>query len=197
MRRNSILALAGLVAACGPIVQIGGNNEPPPSLLTLSAEAEPVAAPQGEPILVEVPLVPGELQTLRVPVETSPTEIAYLKDANWIEQPNQLFQRLLAETLSATTGRPALVDRNTAVTPAQILSGRLESFGLDVSGSGAVVRVRFDAVLSTPGQGFVGAHRFEAEEPVASETGPAVARSLNKAANAVALQVAEWIAQGR
>ena len=187
------LALVLLAAGCGPLVQIGGNAPAPDMLLTLRAPDAPASTSvaTGVPLIVALPTVPGALRTLRIPVTTQATEVAYLKQANWIEQPNLLFQRLLADVVQARSGRPVLDERAAGSGAAQRLSGRLVEFGLDVRGD-RVVRVRYDALL-TGGDGTVASHRFEATAPVAAETGPDVARALNGAAIAVADEVAAWV----
>jgi cholesterol transport system auxiliary component len=192
MRRQTLL-LALALGGCGPLVQIGGNAPPPDSLLTLRAETEPAAAATGRPILVALPTTTGALRTLRIPVTTTANEIAYLQAANWIEQPNLLFQRLLAEVVASRTGRPVIDERTVDVVAGHRLSGRLVEFGLDVRGAPAA-RVRFDAVLTAGAGGLVGSRRFEAAAPVAAETGPEVARALNSASNEVARQVGDWLA---
>ncbi|WP_374596801.1 ABC-type transport auxiliary lipoprotein family protein [Sphingosinicella sp.] len=187
------LFAALLIAGCGPLVQIGGAGDPPDSLLTIQAQTGEPAALTGKPLLVTVPSAPGALRTLRIPVTTQTTEIAYLPKANWVEQPVVLFQRLLGEVVQARTGRPVIDERNADIAGAHRLSGRLLEFGLDVRGA-PQVRVRYDAILSAPGTGYVASRSFEATRPVGAETGPAVARALNEAANEVAANVGDWAA---
>lgn len=182
-----------LIAGCGPLVQIGGAGDPPESLLTVQANVGESAALTGKPLLVTVPSAPGALRTLRIPVTTEATEIAYLPKANWVEQPVVLFQRLLGEVVQARTGRPVIDERNADIVGAHRLSGRLVEFGLDVRGA-AQVRVRYNAILSAPGTGYVASRSFAATRPVGAETGPAVARALNEAANEVAANVGDWAA---
>lgn len=192
MRLAIVLVLA--LAGCGPIVQIGGNAPAPDSLLTLRAGAPPPDTVAGAPILVALPAVTGALKTLRIPVTTSDTEIAYLAAANWVEQPNQLFQRVLADVVSRQTGRPVIDERTGGAAPALRLSGRLVEFGLDVR-SGHAAKARFDAVLTSASEGVVGSRSFEAAVPVTSEAGPAVASALNAAANMIARDVGDWVAR--
>jgi cholesterol transport system auxiliary component len=185
-----------LLAACGPIVQVGAPAPPPASLLTLTATApqavpagvQPLAAGEGVSILSAT--APAALQTLRIPVLVSDTQIQYVKDGQWTEPPARLFGRLLADTLVAA-GIP-VVDR--AVTgrgaPTQ-LGGTLALFHVDVRAGRRVV-VRYDATLKTP-EGLL-QRRFERDAPLAAVDGPASARALNLAANAIASDVAAWVA---
>ena len=70
------------------------------------------------------------------------------------------------------------------------MTGELVNFGLD--GPSLLVTVTYDAVKMTEGQP-VQKKRFEVSEEVsAAEAGP-VGQGLNDAANAVAIQVAEWV----
>ena len=184
-----------LLASCGPLVTIGSSTPRADALLTLSAEpatatADPAAPLDlGQAIAVDTPVVPGALQTLRIPVHVSDTEIRYVSAAQWSEQPNRLFQRLLADRLQGDG--IAVVDlRSSGQLPGRRLTGQLLVFGVDVRG-GQRVRIRYDATLAE--RGGVRQHRFEAEEPLASVDGAAVAAALNRAANRLTGEVSDWV----
>jgi cholesterol transport system auxiliary component len=123
-------------------------------------------------------------------VQVSDSDIAYLKDATWVEKPARLFQRLLSETIRAGGTRLVVAEGDLGYTAATKLSGRLLDMGYDAASDSVVVR--YDAVLVTP-DGKVRTRRFESRmsdvEPKADAVGPA----LNDAANAVAGEVAAWV----
>lgn len=174
-----------------------GAKPPPDTLFTLSATpgaARPASGTAAEPafLTVAVPKAPAALQTLRIPVRVSATEYAYLKDAQWVEQPNRLFQRLVSDTVEAQTSLVPLDPRQTTVDPGRRLIGELLDFSLDVTGD-RVVKVRYNAALVGPGAKIV-ARQFAGSEPVASDDPKAVAAALNRAANRVAADVAAWVA---
>lgn len=193
-----------LVAACGPLVKVGDSGPRPDALLTLSAlpaqEAPEGAAAPGTPgtldmaaaIAVETPTVPGALQTLRIPVTVSATEIRYVPVAQWSEPPNRLFRRLLADRLAAD-GVGVVDVRSVGKAPGRTLSGQLLSFGVDVH-AGRVARIRYDATLVD--ETGVRQRRFEASEPLAAVDGPTVASALNRAANRLAGEVSAWLQPG-
>ncbi|MEO0500786.1 MAG: ABC-type transport auxiliary lipoprotein family protein [Pseudomonadota bacterium] len=185
---TALLALG----ACGPLVQIGGNAKPADSLLTLTSSVETPTTLDGGPVLIVLPSVPGALRTTRIPVIVEDNELQYLVAASWIEQPNFLFHRVLADTVEARTGRPALDEGNVDVLPALRLSGKLMNFGLDARAAPQVI-VRYDAVLTSIETGLVGTRRFEATEPVSAETGPVVAQALGVATNRITADIADWI----
>jgi cholesterol transport system auxiliary component len=190
---KTILALAAALALSGCF----GGAKVPDTLMTLTpAQARPATtrtAAEGEAITVVVPSAAREIQTLRVPVQESDIAVSYLKDAQWVELPTNLFARLLTETIAATTNRVVLDPRQFTFDPGQRLTGTLQRFGLDASRMEAVAI--YDAVLARKGGG-VTARRFEARVPVATADAAALAPALNQAANQVATEVAGWVGTG-
>lgn len=190
MTRLSIVALGALsLASCF------GGKKVPPTLLTLTSSAPAPAtvnraAAPGDAITIDVPVVPKELATTRVPALIGPTAIAYIKDVQWVESPDRLFQDLVQETVVRTTGRVVLDPRQSALDPGLHLTGTLTRFGYDAQ-EGAVI-VRYDGALSTAGGNRVESRRFEAREP-ADGTASTVGPALNAAANRVAVEVAQWV----
>lgn len=195
MTRYRTAALAAFATlALGGCISLG--QDVPPQLLTLTpgATAPAGAATSGrlaDAIVVLEPETDQRLAVQRVPVQVDDATIAYLKDATWVERPARLFQTLLAETLRARGGRLVFAGNDINARGASLLGGRLSEMGYDARTR--AVTVRFDA-LRQNGDGTVVTRRFEAVEqnvePKAEQVGPA----LNAAANAVATQVAEWVA---
>lgn len=188
-------AAAASLLATG-CVSLGGG-EPPESLLTLSPTGTSVSAETqdaSEPgaLAVLTPDAPARLDVLRVPVAVSDTEIAYLQDAVWVEKPARLFRRLVGETLRGNGTMMVLDGEDISVTPTQYLRGTLLDMTYDAS-AGAVV-VRFDAI-HTDDNGNVRNRRFEVREDVTMPEARVVGLALNRSANAVAQQVADWIAE--
>ena len=188
--RLSLVVLGALVLA-----SCFGGKKVPPTLLTLTSSApapESIsrAAAPGDAITIDVPVVPKELATTRVPALIGPTAIAYIKDVQWVESPDRLFQDLVQETVVRTTGRVVLDPRQSALDPGLHLTGTLSRFGYDAQ-EGAVI-VRYDGALSTVGGARVETRRFEAREP-ADGTARTVGPALNAAANRVAAEVAQWV----
>ena len=174
---------------------ISFGEKPPPSLLTLTPAATVAAgtersAAAGTAVTVVTPAVPQALQTLRVPVQATTTSIAYIKDAQWVEQPNKLFQHLLAETIAARTGRVVLDPRQSTLDPGTRLTGTLQSFGLDAASGQAVVT--YDAELARNNGETIETRRFSAQVP-ASANPQSIATALNAGANQVATEVADWL----
>ena len=81
-----------------------------------------------------------------MPVRTGATQVAYVKDAQWVEVPTILFARLLSETIAAKTGRVVLDPKQFTFDPGQRLTGTLQTFGLDADRMEAVLV--YDAAVS-------------------------------------------------
>ena len=175
---------------------ISFGAKPPPTLLTLtSASSVPVGQNQdsatAKSITIQVPVVPQSLATARVPVQATPTSIAYVTDAQWAEPPARLFARLMSDTVAARTGLVVLSTVQSIGDPSAQLGGELRSFGLDATTREAVVT--FDASLTRTGKQTVEKRRFEARVPVSAIDATSAAAGINQAANQVATQVADWI----
>jgi cholesterol transport system auxiliary component len=191
MNRTALLALplSLVLAGC-----FSFGAKPPPTLMRLTADAQPAVAsrtgPTANAITVVPPSVAQELRTPRVPVRTGPTQVAYLKNAQWVEVPNNLFARLLTDTISARTGRVVLDPKQFTFDPGQQLTGTLQAFGLQADTMEAVVI--YDAALAR-GSDTVETRRFEARVPVTAIDAAAAPDALNRAANQVAAEVAAWV----
>jgi len=193
MMRNGRLLIVTLGALS--LASCFGGKKVPPTLLTLTSSAPAPAsinraAAPGEAITIDVPVVPKEIATTRVPALVGPTAVAYIKDIQWVESPDRLFQDLVQETVVRTTNRVVLDPRQSALDPGLHLTGTLSRFGYDAQ-LGAVL-VRYDGALSTSGGTRVETRRFEAQVP-ADGTAATVGPALNAAANQVAAQVAQWV----
>lgn len=182
-----------LLSGC---LSLGGAT--PDTLLTLRADQAPAAdaGRTGTPataLTVLVPNVPQKLRTPRIPVQATATSLAYVQDAQWVDAPARLFQRLVAETVAARTTRLVLDESQYVTGPGDVLSGELLEFGVDAQ-AGQVVVIYQAMRLTGDGQ-TIAQRRFEAREPVAPvEAGP-VGEALNRAANRVAIDVAAWVGQ--
>ncbi len=193
MTARHLLALAAFVPLAGCI---SFGAKPPPSLLTLKADAmvpigQQVSSATAKSISIQVPAVPQSLATARVPVQATATTVAYVEKALWVEVPNRLFARLLSDTIAARSGMVVLSTPQAITDPGARLGGELRNFGLDATTREAVVT--FDASLVRANQTAVEKQRFEARVPVAAIDAPSAGPALNQAANQVAAEVAGWV----
>ena len=193
LRLAAPIALAISLTACAGL--LGGGGKAPPWLLTLTPQApapDSIArtARAGEAVMIELPLVPKEIRTNRVPVHSGPIAIAYVQDLTWVDTPDKLFQDLLTETVTRVTNRVVLDPKQSSLDPGMTITGSLSRFGYDAQ-EGMVV-VRYDAAKTRAGVNAVETRRFEARES-ADGTAASVAPAINAAANRVAIDVAQWV----
>ena len=192
MTPRSLLAALALPLALGGCLSFGAK--PPPTLFSLTptsvAPAGATAAgTAGTALVVEEPETDRRLAVQRVPVHVDASNVAYLKDAMWVERPARLFAGLLAETLRARGGR-LVFEASAAESPGAVrLGGRLLDMGYDARSQSVVVR--YDAVKSRAGA--LTTKRFESVIPGVAPKPEQVGPALNRAANEVAAQVAEWV----
>lgn len=188
-RWTAVPILALLSSAC-----LGGAKAPP-ELFTLTAtQAVAVGtartAGAGETLAVMTPSVPRAINTRRIPVYVNPVTIEYLVGATYVEEPQELFRRLLSETVAARTNRLVLDPNNFSQEAGATLGGQLLRFGLEPERMEVVVA--YEATLARA-RDPLRTQRFEARVPVTAQTAAAVTPALNEAANQVADQVAAWI----
>lgn len=198
MRINkAIPALLALSLALGGCLSLGGKV--PPTLLTLTPASTIPAGTvtSGDPksaIMVMEPETDQRLAVNRVPVQIDDTNVAYVKNAAWVERPSRLFRALLAETLRTKTSALVLEDNSAAANIGIRVNGRLIDMGYDARTQSVVVR--FEALRSTTGNVVVSTKRFESVVPGIEAKPEAIGPALNKAANDVAGQVASWVVGG-
>lgn len=188
------VALFGALGACSLGGLLGGGK-PAAYLVTLSPEApEPSqivrTAGVGQAVTIATPSTAKELRTVRVPVQVNPTNVQYVANLQLIDTPDRLFAGLLSETVRRTTNRVVLDPSQSNLDPGVAVTGELQRFGYDAASQQVVVQ--FDGSMSMAGGNGVQTRRFTAMAP-ADGTAATVGPALNRAANQVAEQVAQWI----
>lgn len=189
-RRAAPLGALLLLAGC-----LGLGGKTPKQLISLTPQS---AAPAGElgrgsgrdALVVLDPETDRRLDVQRVPVQVDDATVAYLKDVTWVERPARQFRRLLAETIRARGKRLVVEAGDPAEGSKLTLGGRLLDMGYDARSQSVVLR--FDA-LRTDAAGIVTSRRFEATVPGVTPNVESIAPALNRAANEVAVQVADWV----
>jgi cholesterol transport system auxiliary component len=179
------LALPLSLSAC-----FGGKT--PATLLTLTP-ATPSAtfdrtAEASQAVTIELPVAGRDIRQVRVPVLEGTGQVTYVKDLQYLETPDRLFQQLLSETVKRVTGRVVIDPRQAGIDPGTRVSGVLQRFGYDTATGQVIVTYDATATRGTTVQ----TRRFTASAP-ADGTAPTVGPAINAAANDVATQVARWI----
>jgi len=197
VRLLAAMLLSATALALPGCVSFGGKA---PSML-LSLNATQKVAPgtirtggSGVSITVVEPEAPKTLDTVRIPVQVSPTSVAYIQKVQWVDTPRHLFRNLLSETISATGNALVLDPGQYSADPGRRLLGELVDFGVDAQARMAIVT--YDATLAAPDGSSISKRRFSASVPVSQIDGAFVGAPLNEAANKVAAEVAAWVTAG-
>ena len=189
---------ARMIAAAAAVLALSGclgGGKVPAQLLNLTPASAPAAgsAASGstESALAVVDIdAPRKLDVLRLPVVSGGASVAYLKDAQWVDKPARLFERLVSDTIRARGKRLVVSNSDLEDTAATRLSGTLLAMDYDAATGGVVVR--YDAVLTTPDHKIM-SRRFESSVAGVTAKPEPVAEAMNRAANDVAAQVADWV----
>jgi len=192
---RATLMSAALAITLSGCIGLGGKT--PPFLLTMDADAAPTAgaartAAEAATLTILIPTAPQKLRTTRIPVQQDGASVTYVKDAQWVEAPSRLFQRLVSETVAARTSRVVLDEGQYLTAPGEQLAGQLMEFGVDARSNEAVVV--FQAMLVSAGGKTVTQRRFEVRESIGGKVeAKPVGEALTRAANKVAVDVATWL----
>ena len=86
MMRASLLIVT---AAALSLAACFGGKKVPPTLLTLTSSAPAPAnivraAAPGEALTINVPVIPKEIDTTRVPALVGPSAVAYITNLQWV-----------------------------------------------------------------------------------------------------------------
>jgi cholesterol transport system auxiliary component len=189
-----LAAASALSLGLAGCISFGGGKVPDTLInLTPSATAPAGTAISGkaeDAIVVLEPETDRRLAVQRVAVAIDASNVAYVQKAMWVERPSRLFRSLLAETLRAKGTRLVFEGSEGTASGRTRLAGRLMDIGYN--GPSRAVIVRYDAVLEKPG-GEIATKRFEARVEGVEPDGKAIGPALNRAANDVAKQVADWV----
>lgn len=196
MRQRALKS--ALVAGLLSMTLLGGcvrfGAKPPASLLTIQSNAKvapgTVAQAGSGVVTIIEPDVPKALSTVRVAVRSGENDFAYVPKAYWVDTPRNLFRAVVAETVAARNGVMVLDSGQFSAAPGKRLTGDLIEFGIDADRRQAVVT--FDAAL-VDRSGVTTKQRFTATAPVRTIEAESVAPAIAQAANAVAVQVADWL----
>src|SRR3546814_4178603 len=103
---------------------------------------------------------------------------------------------LVSETGAARTSRVVLDEGQYLTAPGEQLAGQLMEFGVDARSNEVVVA--YQAMLVSAGGKTVTQRRFEVREPIGGEVeAKPVGEALTRAANRVAVDVADWRSDAR
>jgi len=194
--RRLLPGLALLLAvACAPLIPQG----PAADLYNLTPKT---TFPEGLPtvdwqLVVEEPVAAGGLDTDRIALRPSATEIKYFAGSRWNERAPRMVQTLLVESFENTghivaVGRQVIGLRSDFNLKTELREFQAEYF--DGTHLPPTVRVRINAkIVSQPRQEIIASRTFEAVVDTNTNTVPAVVRGFDDALGRVLKELVSWV----
>lgn len=189
LRRWATLAGAALLAGCSAVM-------PTPSVDTYDLARPAIArAPGGRSlqVLVPEPAADRAVDTDRIVVRPSATEIAYFSGAQWADRLPRLVQSRLVDVLQASgrfraAGRPGqglAIDR-------QVVT-EIRAFDYEASAKRVVIALSVKLMDDRTGR-VIAAEAFRAEEPSGDDAKSAVA-AFDRAQSRLLPEIVAWVAK--
>ena len=196
---RSILGLIVLAAglglnACSGIITPG----PAPNLYNLTPKS---VFPEGLPkvdsqIVVAEPLAAGGLDSNRIALRPTPTELKYYAQARWTERAPKMIQTLLVESLENTgkivaVGRQAIGLRSDYDLKTELREFQAEYFS--TSETAPMIRVRINAkVITQPRQMIIASRSFESYMPATGSDIGSIVVGFDEALGKVLKETVQW-----
>lgn len=187
------LMLAAAVAGC-ELLSAGG---PAPTLFNLTPKSTFTAeVPQiTAQLVIEEPIAAGGLDSNRIALRPSPTELKYFAEARWTERAPKMIQTLVVESFE-NTGKIVAVGRQVIGLRSDFnLKTELREFQAEyfVEKSRPIVRVRINAKLvKQPRQAIIASKSFETELQADGTGMSAIVRAFDAALGTVLKDLVVW-----
>jgi cholesterol transport system auxiliary component len=188
-------AIALAFAACSGILPAAA---PAPKLYTLTAPPEAPggpAKPGTTQLLVQAPQAPAALDTVRIALSHSPTNVEYYADANWADYAPLMLQALLIESLERGGGFAAVARSSVPLRGDVIVLTELRHFEAQYRGGAGApqIVIAMDVKLVRVAGGDIAAEKsFTATATAAANNVPAVVDAFDVAGHQVLTDVASW-----
>ena len=190
---GSALSAAALLAACSVL--------PEPETLTyyqLPAATLPAqpsdATRQALIVQVDRPYADRALSSSRIVVLPDGNQLSAYQGVRWGDDAPALLRNRLVGALRDTGQFRAVALDSDAIVADWELSGSLNAFQVDYVQGAPRVRIQYDATLRDQRNGtLLQTRRFTLDEPVDGTAGPLVVQAFGRAADALALQLSQWL----
>lgn len=195
-RLAALLGLSLLLAACGGLVNLPGSG-PAPDLFDLTPKTSfdaklPQVAVQ---LVIEEPTAARPLDSDRVALRPSATEIKYFAGARWSDRAPKMVQRLLVESFENTDKIVAVGPQSIGLRADYILKSDLREFQaeyFDIEGTPRV-RVRLNVkLIKMPEARIVASRTFERTVVASATDTRAIVAAFDETLGKVMRRAVEW-----
>lgn len=184
-----LLCLSG----CGALIE----SEPPPDLFSLTPKSTfPDTMPMVDwQLVIEEPIAARGLDTSRIAVRPSPTQLKYVAGSRWTNRAPKMVQTLLVESFENSdkiiaVGRQAIGLRSDYNLKTELREFQAEYYNGDKIG---LVRVRLNAkLIRQPQQEIIASRNFERVVEPEDEGMQAIVEAFDRALGGVIKRLVEW-----
>lgn len=189
------LLAAALLAGCGAITSLDRASRPLDAYELRAPAAVPVArSAQAIEFVVELPSASGAIDTDRILVRPSATQVQYLPESRWTAPAPAMLQSAMVETFLRTGAFRHVGRRPLGVTGDIALVTDLLDFGAEVRGDGAVVTVTLVARLVREEDAQITASRtLTRSVPIPDTNTPTILAGFEAATEAMLTDLAAWV----
>jgi cholesterol transport system auxiliary component len=189
------LLAAVLLAGCGAITSLDRASTPLDAFELRAPATVPVArSSQGIEFTVELPSASGAIDTDRILVRPTPTQVQYLPESRWTAPAPAMLQSAMVETFLRSNAFRHVGRRPIGVSGDIALVTDLLDFGAEVRGDGAVVEVTLVARLVREEDARITASRtFSRSVPIPDTSTPTILAGFEAATNAMLTDLATWV----
>lgn len=196
MLRPILLSLCfATLSGCAAVTALGRASEVLDAYELKAPEAMPVArAAQGIEFVVEQPTASGAIDTDRILVRPTRTQVQYLPDARWTEPAPDMLRSAMVETFLRTGAFRHVGTRPLGASGDVALVTSILDFGAVVTGETATVEVTIVARLVRETDAAVVATRTFARRVPVPDTGTStLIAGFEAATDAVLADLAGWV----
>ncbi len=182
LRSAGVLAVVGLLAGCASA---------PLATFDLSAPSNNVKGRALRGVLVvPEPVAPAPIDGDRIVVRTSPSAVAVVKGAQWVDRLPHLLQTRLIQTFENARLLKSVSRPGDGVSADYSLAWEIRRFEMNAETGRAVVELSVKVL--TPAGKIVAAQIFTGDAPGAAGDGAGASMALDAASNTVLRQIVVW-----
>jgi cholesterol transport system auxiliary component len=193
LRSLAALPVAALATGCGLTVPGQG---PPPELFRLTPKSTfredlPTAEWQ---LVLEPPVADAGLNTTRIALQRSPTQIEYYARSGWADRAPLMIQTLMVESFENSRKIVSIGRESVGLRADYILKTELRELQAVYYNGGlpeAWVSINVKLV-QLPRRAIVASQSFDARETAAADTLPEIIQAFDEAAGKVLRRIVEW-----
>ncbi|MDH3714793.1 MAG: ABC-type transport auxiliary lipoprotein family protein [Gammaproteobacteria bacterium] len=191
--RSALVVCAICMGGCGALIE----TEPPPDLYSLTPKS---TFPESMPLVdwqlvIEEPSAARGLDTPRIAVRPSPTQLQYVAGSRWTSRAPKMVQTLLVESFEnsgkiVAVGRQAIGLRSDYNLKTELREFQAEYYDGEKIG---LVRVRINAkLIKQPEQEIIASENFERVVRPENEGMQAIVNAFDRALGSVMKKLVEW-----